>query len=143
MGYLVHLTIKAKKEYQIRFKKDHLKTAKIIESNMNENDLVSDEKSAIFVIDDKNNHSVVDSDLFSNFFYWEQGYKPFDNQKLSKFQYLEFELDSIPFYVCLFTGIENSYCLIKIFPHIEIEYGITGWIDFKDDFYEENTYIEF
>ena len=95
-----------------------------------------------FIIDDKLNQSYLDQNIFKKFFGWTHGVEPL-NEDLKKIQYLEFHSNSLPFYVCICSGINDTYCFINIFPNIKSEWCIQGCHNLKDDYYEEEFWITF
>ena len=143
MGYFLQLQfIVTNKDHKVKFINECLKTAKMTESNVKPGELLQMEKDAIFMLDDKNNNSVVGWEFFNKFFDWEHGLKEFDKKELVNFQYLEFNIDEKPVYVCLCNGIDDTYCQIHIFPYVfEISFGITGWMDSKDGGFDQYVTI--
>ena len=44
------------------------------------------------------------------------GSQEFEEKYLDDIQYLEFEIDSKAFYICLIQGVDDSYCILRVLP---------------------------
>ena len=127
MGYILSLKIKVPDNKQnISYQSAVFYTAKIVKTNIQSGDTLTNENDNFFEIDDKKNNSLLDEDLFNTFFDWRNGKKIFEKNALdlNKIQYLEFKYDSFPIYVCLCQGIEDPYCFIRIFPDQKVNYVV-------------------
>ena len=143
MGFIVFLTLQIANDLEpIIYKNQYFRTAKIKDTNLKLGEALGQEVDSFFQVEDKSNLPDVPPPLISNFVEWELGITAFDINQLKNFQYLEFEYELKPFFICFFKDPDDSYCFLRIFPHVSFGYSIEGKL-YMTDCYEESFIINF
>ena len=119
MGFIIRLTIRTGNyDTIIKYVDNCFKTAKILDSNIQPGGEIAGEKEAIFLIDDRTNNELMAPEAFSKFDDWKYKREPFQKENLdqNQLQYLTFEINNKSCFLCLHTGIYDTYCLIDYLP---------------------------
>lgn len=140
MGYLLTLEILAPElGDKIIYKKTVFQSAKCTTNILSGETLqLKEDQNFFFLIEDTMNDSLLDENVFHLFYEWRNGIKPFDKNILdiNKIQYIEFEYESSPFYVCLCQGTSESYCFLKLFPESQFNYIVEKKYLSMNSYYE-------
>ena len=117
--------------------------AKVIESNINFDEEISKKEDIFLLIDDKFNFSLLDEKLFDKFVLWKNGLEDFGIQEIKNLQYLELEVDKESVFICLCTGIEESYCFARVWPISQVDPVIETKIEYIHDYYDQDMKMTF
>ena len=141
MGYILTLKIAVLSESlpsSIRYKGSHLQTAQILDSNIEKGEIISPDEAILLQIQDKQNFGLTKSTVNEFWFNCECGLEEFKPEFLKGMQYLEFEINTKLFYICLIPGVLDTYCIIRIFPFSKnCRASASGNCD-----YEEGNYVQ-
>ena len=143
MGYSLILKMISSKHFLL-FKECYFpNTAQITSHDIPSDNVVPQNVMVTFNIEDKNNSHLLDISAKKKLEELQESSIPIMESDIAQFQYLKFGIGSETFYICIHTGVSDTFGDITIFPKKEPFPLVEGNFLIVDDYFKQNVWIEF